>query len=274
MKKTLLLILIALLVALSIYIVLNGFQIGNIEVLSYNNIVQRNNELDDRIKEASKLVETNYRSAISDVQTAFKNEKDEKQEYENEAIVETEDGTHLASQIPEYQIEKIWVNLGTYATTEGVILQMDVKTAQSGMENRYDLDFTVNGSYIAITDFISDIENDSEILLKVDDFRITEDTSETDLVATFTCRNMKLKTLGASTNSQTSQPEQNENSENNNSTTTNTTNTTNSTNNTNTTNSTNSTNTTNNSTNNTTTNNTSNSTNTTENNNSEGNTAQ
>ncbi len=245
MKKSLLLVLIALLIILAVYIALNGFAIGNVEVLSYKGIQERNAKLDDTIQQASKLAEKDFKNMINDVEQNTKKLINEKKEYEDMALVNGED-SKAAGQIQKYKVETLWVKLGTYATTEGTVLQMDIKNSSSSGEGRYDLSFTVNGSYIAITDFISDIENDSMLGFKIEEFKIRQDSSDTDLVATFVCKNIAILDVQATTNS-ASQSDSNQNSTNTNNTNTNSTNT-NNTNNTNT-NSTNTNNTNTNSTN-------------------------
>ena len=100
------------------------------------------------------------------------------------------------------------------------------------------------GSYISITDFISDIENDSMLGFKIEEFKIRQDSSETDLVATFVCKNIAIQDVQATTNiSQDDENEKNTNTANSTNTNTNSNN--------NTANTTNSTNTTNNTTNST-----------------------
>ena len=54
------------------------------------------------------------------------------------------------------------------------------------------MNFTVNGSYVSITDFIYDIENDSKLGFKIDDFKMNPST-ENSLVATFTCKEVPIK---------------------------------------------------------------------------------
>ena len=46
------------------------------------------------------------------------------------------------------------------------------KNSGSGTNGLYDLYFTANGTYVGITDFISDIENDSKLGFKIDDFKL------------------------------------------------------------------------------------------------------
>ncbi len=238
MKKSLLLVLIALLIALAIYIALNGFAIADVEVLGYTGIQDRNAELDETIQRASKLAEKDFKNAINDVEQNTKKLVSAKKEYED-MISTSPDGTGTTGQIQEYKVETLWVKLGTYATTEGTVLQMDIKNSSTGGSGRYDLNFTVNGTYIGITDFISDIENDSMLGFKIEEFKIRQDSSETDLVATFVCKNIAIQDVQATTNTSSNTDDENENTNKNNTNTNNTNTNSANTNSTNTTNTTN-----------------------------------
>ena len=163
MRKLLITILIALLLILAAFIGLKGFTIGNIEILSYMGIRQRNAELDSTIQQASKLAETDYRKAVSDVVENSRKLMEQKETYEEMAMASSEGDVQASSHIERYELETLWVKLGSYATSEGVVLKMDVKNSASGDIDYYDLEFTVHGSYISITDFISDIENDDTL---------------------------------------------------------------------------------------------------------------
>lgn len=83
MKKLLMLVLIGLLVALGVFIVINGFEVSEIEVLSYIGIQERNEELDEKIQESSKLAEKDFKKATSEVQTSSKKLEQTKKEYED-----------------------------------------------------------------------------------------------------------------------------------------------------------------------------------------------
>ena len=87
MRKSLLLVLITLLVALAIYFALNGFAIGNVEVLSYTGIQERNEELDSTIQNASKLAEKDFKNMINDVEQNTKKLISEKKEYEDTVLI-------------------------------------------------------------------------------------------------------------------------------------------------------------------------------------------
>ena len=242
MKKLLLIILIILLVALSAYIALYGFGIANVDVLSYNGIREKSAQLDETIQEASKLAEKDYKSLLSDIENNTKKLMNEKKEYEDTVLINTENGTQSAGHVGHYKVEKLWVKLGTYATEEGIVLQMDIVNSSSGEADRYDLNFTVNGTYIGITDFISDIENDSELGFKIEGFTLNRDTSETDLISRFSCKNIVIEDIQPTTNTPQSSEENNSKETNNTTNTENTTNTTDTTNTTNTTNTTTNTN--------------------------------
>lgn len=199
MKKLLILILIGLLLALSIFIVINGVQFSSIEILGINGIQERNSELDDKIKEATKLASTDYRQAITTVQEDVKKLKSEKETYDSMTAVSTEGEIETASQIEKYEIEYLWTKLGNHATSEGAIMKMDVTTGSDTASGNYNLKFTVSGSYISITDFISDIENDSSLGFKIEEFKMLPSTDTSVLQATFVCKNIAIKDITQTT---------------------------------------------------------------------------
>ena len=198
MKKLLILILIALLLTLSIFLVIQGIHIGNFEILGIRDIQAKSNELDEKIQEATKLAEKDYKQAVSNVETNAKKLKEEKANYDE--MVATVDGeTGTTNQIEKYEIETLWVRLGNHATSEGVVMQMDVIKGNSVTEDTYNLRFTATGSYISITDFISDIENDSTLGFKIEEFKMNPASSGSDLQATFVCKDIAIKDVSATT---------------------------------------------------------------------------
>lgn len=239
MKKLLILILIALLLALSIFIVMNNLEIGKLQILGITGIQQKNSELDSKIQQAAKLAEKDYNQAVSDVEASAKKLKETKQNYEDLTSVSTEGDVQTANQIEKYEIETLWVRLGNHATSQGVVMQMDVIKGSSGITDYYDLKFTATGSYISITDFISAIENDSTLGFKIEEFKMAPNGETGELQATFVCKDIAIKDVSATTNTQTqennTQAEENSTNTNTNNTTdtNNTTNTTNDTNNSN-----------------------------------------
>lgn len=161
MKKLLISILIILLVVLSGFLIITGIQFGNLKILGITGIKSEANKLDEKIQEAGKLAEKDFKQAVSDVETNSKKLTEEKKRYEG-MLVTSEDGTVSTGQIEKYEIEALWVMLGKHATSEGVVLQMDVVRSGTASDS-YNLKFKATGSYISIIDFISAIENDSSL---------------------------------------------------------------------------------------------------------------
>ena len=246
MKKLLILILIALLVALSIFIVIQGVNIGSLEILGVKGIQSKSSQLDEKIQQAGKLAEKDYQQALNDVKTNTKKLQDEKKNYEDMTPISEDGDIQTANQIEKYEIETLWVKLGNHATTQGVVMKMDVKKGSA--QDIYDLQFTATGSYISITDFISAIENDSSLGFKIEEFKLVPSSSGSDLQATFVCKDIAIKDVSQSAVTTTTdnklQADEKTNELNNTNSTSNTTNGTanNSTNSANTTNSTNTTN--------------------------------
>ena len=237
MKKLLILILIALLLALVGIVAFNGVVIGSIEILGIRGIQDRSAELDEKIQEAGKLAQKDYQQAVKDVEDNSKKLQDTKQEYEEMTAVSSASDVESAAQLETYEIETLWVKLGNHATNEGTTMKMDVTKGSNTTQNTYNLNFTVNGSYISITDFISDIENDDTLGFKIEEFKMVPSGSDSNLQATFVCKDIAIKEITETTPTTTTNTNTNN--------TTNGTNTTNATNTTNTTNTANTTNTTN-----------------------------
>lgn len=225
MKKLLISILIALLLILSIFLIVQGIHLGKIDILGIKGLEEKNSKLDSTIQQAAKLAEKDYKQAVSDVNTNAKKLEEEKKSYEDMVTVNGEDGTQITAQIEKYEIEALWVKLGNHAKSEGVVMGMEVVRSGSGIEDLYNLKFTVTGSYICITDFISSIENDTSLGFKIEEFKMLP--SGSNLQATFVCKDIYIKEMSSvSANSSSNNDTTNKN--------TNSTNTTNSTNNTNT----------------------------------------
>lgn len=190
MKKLLISILIALLLILSIFIAINGLNVGKIEVLGIRGINQKNSELDQKIQQATQLSTIDYQKAVDEVEENSKKLTEEKKNYEDMALLNTDSEGQATAQLQKYEVEALWVKLGNHATSEGATMKMDIVRGSSTSENMYDLNFTVNGSYISIIDFISDIENDSTLGFKIENFHMSG--SGDSLQATFVCKEISI----------------------------------------------------------------------------------
>ena len=123
--------------------------------------------------------------------------KEEKQNYQDMTAISSDGETQAVNQIEKYEIETLWVKLGNHATSEGVVMKMDVTSGSSGAQDSYNLNFTVTGGYVQIEDFISSIENDSTLGFKIEEFKMAP--SGNDLQATFVCKDIPIKQVSSTT---------------------------------------------------------------------------
>ena len=237
MKKTLILILIVLVLALTIFTLINGLQIGSFSIWGIRTIQDENAKLDETVTQATKLASSTFPGKVSEVNTSMKNLQEQKTTYEDMVAVSSSSEVQTASQLSNYTLDFLWTEIGTHATSEGVNIDISL-TAGAGGQNVYDLNFTVVGSYVGICEFIRDIEDDSDLAFKIEQFSMTAGESTSSLRATFICKNIPIEGISSlDTKTDTLTTENNTNTTNTTANTTNsTTNTTNSTNTTNTSN--------------------------------------
>lgn len=178
MKKTLISILGILILILVCVSAVKGISAGKLAIYSINNIKAESLELDKKIEEANTEINQNYASSLSKAETASAELLRLKNEYESKVGT---DGTLGITQIEKYKIEYLWGILGGYAKDRSVKAYLDFK--ETSIKDTYDITFTVYGSYLGITDFLYDIENDDELNYRAKNFKI-EPTSTTSTTTT------------------------------------------------------------------------------------------
>ena len=196
MKKLLIMILIVLLVVLLGYVAFGGVVIGNFELLSLRGIQNKDWQLNNKIEEATKLAITDYPETVNTITTNVKKLENEKTEYEGMVQISTDGEVQTSKQLEQYEVEYLWSKIGSHATAEGVTLGMDIVKGETSTKDTYDLKFKATGSYISVTDFISDIENDSSLGFKIEEFKMMSDV-ENSVRAIFTCKSIAIKNVSA-----------------------------------------------------------------------------
>ena len=78
MKKLLILILIALVLALTIFTIMNGLQIGSFSIWGIRTIQDENAKLDETVTQATKLASSTFPGKVSEVNTSMKNLQEQK----------------------------------------------------------------------------------------------------------------------------------------------------------------------------------------------------
>lgn len=197
MRKTLLSVLLLLVIALIILLMVNGISFGSFHINGFKDINKKNDELTEAISDANDENDK-YTSALSKIETDVESLAEAKKRYLDLIAQSTESEIKQATQTKTYTIEYLWSKIGNHATEEGVTLKMDVVSSTLGDQEYRNLNFTVDGEYLAIVQFIYTLENDSDL-----DF-IAENFDMTSKHATFTVKDVKIQQELRSSSSSTS----------------------------------------------------------------------
>lgn len=209
MRKILLTIIIILFLALGYVSLAKGIQIGDLQILSIKQIEEKSQELKTRIEEVNKLIDVDYPNKVKELNTASNNMQAAKSEYLKYTNLSSDKEILDAMEEKSYAIEFLWATLGTHARKEGVNLKFEIISSSTGANNVNDIKFTVDGSYIAITNFIYAIENDTDLNFRIQNFKLLPYQDEI-LQGTFTVRNIAIQG-NTSTQTVTSTTEEAEN---------------------------------------------------------------
>ena len=220
MRKLLLIILIILLCVLGYFAIFNGISIGSFQVLSVSQIKDKNDKLDEEISQIETERESTFPTKTSELGRETDTMMEAKKTYLDLASVSTEGELKEANQEETYLIEFLWTRMGNHATQEGVKAKFEIVSGDTGESDVHNINFTITGHYIAIINFISAIENDSKLGFRIENFKMVPGGD--DLTATFTARNIRIKSEQTTTSTTSTQTT--------NTTTTNTNTTTNTTN--------------------------------------------
>ena len=198
MRKILLSIIVCGFLIATAFFMVNGLQ--KINTQGFKGIDEKNTIIEEKIANLENIINVTYANTLSNLKSAANTLSKSKTEYEAKAIALNSENTGYASHLEPYDIDYLWTKLGNYAKDENVVIKIDVTV--SGVSSKlYDLNFTVNGDYVNTTDFIYDIENDSKLGFRIDNFKMVASTDNV-LQATFTCADIPidLKKIDASSN--------------------------------------------------------------------------
>lgn len=184
MKKILISILVVLLAILTYFVIWGNINIGDWKNKNINDIKNLKTELSGKISVIEQINYQEYKNAKTELEKAIEDLKIAKDKYETKTSNISDDVELGVVEIKEYKIERLWIALENYAKDENVTLQMDLLDTE--VEGVYDLDVTVVGEYMAITDFIYDIEKDDTLGFKILNFKLVPNTQ---IVSTVTQEN-------------------------------------------------------------------------------------
>lgn len=205
MRKILMIIIIVLLGVLVYNILANGLEIGSLKILSIREIEDNSKELKRQIEDINTLIDQSYPQKINELNEASKNLQNSKEEYLKYTNLSSDEEIIEAMQNKSYAIEFLWAKIGTHARDEGINLKLEIVKSSTGANNVDDLNFTVYGSYIGITNFIYSLENDTDLNFTIENFKLLPYQGAS-LQGTFVVRNIGIEGNTSNKNTTTSQP--------------------------------------------------------------------
>lgn len=176
MKKFLISVLLLLLVILTYSITMKNVAVFGWKSNSVKDIKALDEDLNSKIATAKQLSEQEYINNLAKIDTSIKNLKIAKEKYE-EIKTASENVDLEVAHTKKYKIERLWIALEIYAKNKNLELKIDVK--DTTIADTYDLEFTLVGTYIDITDFIYNIEKDDTLDFKIQNFALLPNTTVT-----------------------------------------------------------------------------------------------
>lgn len=212
MRKISIFVILLILCFCTYYIIEEGFELGSFETVTIDDLAKQSKKLNSSIKDLEKLNTTKYNDKKKNLTSSVKEYQTKKTQYES-LIPEMQAAVQESESISVdlYDIDFLWTIIGNYATEEGVTLKFDVTknvTTLNNLENVNnndyvfcDLNFTVSGEYITITDFIYDLEDDDRLKFEISDFKLVR--GGTHLQATFVVKSVPINSKNLSVVSST-----------------------------------------------------------------------
>lgn len=209
-KKLLGIILIVALGVLIYYTTFQGLETPFLNILSVEQISAKNADLEAQIADLSKLTASTYPGKVSELNGQIKTLLSEKQKYLDLANLSSDSEIKGATKQETYLIDYLWARIGNHATQEGVNLKME--KVPSGIDGLSNLNFTIKGSYVAIINFVSSIEKDSELSFRIENFKVelepstsasTSSAESSKLQGSFVVRNIAIQNENIADDAQT-----------------------------------------------------------------------
>lgn len=204
MRNRITMILLLVFILLLVYTSVIGIKIGNFQILSISQMIEKNKILNEKITVASNLSSVDFPENVKTLEDTYTKHKIQKQKYE-ELVGFTEDEDNKIYETKQYDIDYLWRTFGKYATTRNLKIGMDVKKSTSVKETLYDLNFSVAGGYANISQFISDIENNSDLNFRIYNFKMNGNGEE--VLASFTIKNVNIKEMLSTQTSNETDPD-------------------------------------------------------------------
>ena len=166
MRKVLFIILIVLLVIFTGITIYKGTELGSLNIWGVTQIQEENEKIDQANAQLGTLVNSTYPQAVSKLNSSTETLQATKKEYEDQAVLVKNSKYYRETE--KYKLEFLWTRIGNYAKDRKIDVEMSISTGSAA--EFYNINVTARGSYVNVADFIYDIENDSRLGFKIEDF--------------------------------------------------------------------------------------------------------
>ncbi len=202
MRKIILAIILIISCVICFGVICYGFEIGPVKVNGYSTVASLSAKKTELLAKLNEKNVTEFNAKKDNLQKVVDDYNTKKAEYDRLVQEGKIDNNSIHNTLDLYEIDYLWTKIGNYATKEDVELQIDLtKSATStSISTEYimcDLTFNVTGEYIAITDFLFDLEGDDSLRFEINDFVMQKGGQN--LQATFIVKNVPIdsKTLSS-----------------------------------------------------------------------------
>jgi len=169
MKDKVMIIIFLIILMLLIVAMFLGIKIGGFNISSLSQLKEKNVELSEKMAVASKLTSVDYPQNIETLESTYDEYNIQKEKYEQMSGFTNGDKKKIYEK-KQYDIGYLWKIIGKYAGTYNIGIGMQVQN--SSTEGLYDLHFNVKGQYVNISQFIANIENNSDLYFRIYNFKM------------------------------------------------------------------------------------------------------
>ena len=169
MRKIIMLISAFVVLFVTIGVFING--IGILKINGISDIKQKDQMLSAKIQELDVCVNNEYKAALAKLNSTYNLFKNSKNEYNEQVVISSLNKSSYASQTERYNVDYLLTKIGKYAEEEDVVIKTNIVPSEA-LEDYYHLNFMVWGTYLYTANFIYDIESDSKLGFKIDNFKM------------------------------------------------------------------------------------------------------
>lgn len=164
-------------------------------------IKNKNDELDTSLEKVSTLTSVDQPKAILELNESAKQLAIVKEQYNDKVLNSTNEDIQEAKITRPYETEYLQTVIGNYAKDKGINLRYELKQASSGVSGEYNMEFTITGSYVSISEFVASIENNSSLNFRIENFKLIPTTNDTEnLQASFNVKGINVRIDGVNRN--------------------------------------------------------------------------